>query len=159
MTFRIISEREIEMTRIFAAPRELVFEAYTDPGHIPHWWGPCSVTTRVESMDVRPGGRWRFIQRYPDGAEYAFFGEYREVAPPERLVSTFEFEGVPGLVMVDTLTLREADGKTMLTVISRFASREERDRMRESGLHDGAAEMWDRLAEHLAQLVRVRVGA
>jgi uncharacterized protein YndB with AHSA1/START domain len=159
MTFRVLSEQEVVMTRVFDAPRALVFQAYTDPAHIPYWWGPRSVTTIVAEMNVRPGGRWRFIQRHADGAEYAFFGEYREVAFPERLVSTFEFEGFPGLVMVDTLTLHETDGRTTLTVISRFASREERDRMLESGLEDGAAEMWDRLAEHLAQLVRERAGA
>jgi uncharacterized protein YndB with AHSA1/START domain len=156
-TFRIVSDREIEMTRVFDAPRELVFEAYSKPEHIPHWWGPRSVTTIVETMDVRPGGAWRFIQRDQDGVEYAFYGEYREVVPPERIVSTFEFEGFPGLVMVDTLTLRDVDGKTTLTVNSRFASREERDRMVESGLEDGAREMWDRLAEHLETL-RQRVG-
>jgi uncharacterized protein YndB with AHSA1/START domain len=156
-TFRILSDREVEMTRVFDAPRALVFAAYSKPEHIPHWWGPRSVTTIVEAMDVRPGGAWRFIQRDADGAEYAFYGEYREVEPPERIVSTFEFEGFPGLVVVDTLTLREADGKTTLTVISRFTSREERDRMVESGLEGGAREMWERLAEHLETL-RQRMG-
>jgi uncharacterized protein YndB with AHSA1/START domain len=157
-TFRILSDREVEMTRVFDAPRELVFAAYTEPEHIPHWWGPRTVTTIVEAMDVRPGGAWRFIQRDADGTEYAFYGEYREVVPPERIVSTFEFEGFPGLIMVDTLTLHEAAGKTTLTVISSFASREERDRMVESGLEDGAREMWERLAEHL-DAMRQRVGA
>jgi uncharacterized protein YndB with AHSA1/START domain len=157
-SLRVLSDREIEMTRVFDAPRELVFAAYTKPEHIPHWWGPRTVTTIVETMDVWPGGAWRFIQRDADGTEYAFYGEYREIVPPERIVSTFEFEGFPGLVMVDTLTLHEADGKTTLTVISRFTSREDRDRMVESGLEDGAREMWDRLAEHL-ETMRQHVGA
>jgi uncharacterized protein YndB with AHSA1/START domain len=151
-TFRILSDHEVEMTRVFDAPRELVFAAYTDAKQIPHWWGPRGVTTIVETLDVRPGGVWRFIQHHPDGAEYVFYGEYREIVPPERIVSTFEYEGFPGMVMLDTLTLHEADGKTTLTVISRFASRQDRDRMLESGLEGGAAEMWERLAEHLAAL-------
>lgn len=150
--FKILSDREVEMTRSFDAPRTLVFEAYTDPMHIPHWWGPRGVTTIVETMDVRPGGAWRFIQHHPDGNQYAFYGEYREVVPPERLVSTFIFEGWPDLVMVDTLTLTEHNGRTTLTVVSRFASIEDRDAMLESGLEDGAAEMWDRLAEYLETL-------
>jgi uncharacterized protein YndB with AHSA1/START domain len=150
-TFRRLSDREIEMNRLFDAPRELVFEAYTEPEHIPHWWGPREVTTIVETMDVRPGGAWRFVQRDADGNEYAFYGEYREVVPPERLVSTFTFEGMPELEMVDTLTLSEQDGKTLLTVVSRFASQEDRDAMVESGLEGGAIEMWERLAELLAQ--------
>lgn len=151
-SFRILSDREVEMTRLFAAPRELVFAAYTDPEQIPFWWGPRGVTTVVETMDVRPGGAWRFIQHHPDGAEYAFFGEYREIVPPERIVSTFQFAGFPDLVMEDTLTLTEQDGQTVLTVVSRFTSLEHRDRMLDSGLAGGAAEMWERLAEHLAVL-------
>lgn len=151
-TFRVLSDHEVEMTRVFDAPRELIFAAYTDPAQIPHWWGPRGVTTIVETMEARPGGAWRFVQRHPDGAEFVFFGEYHEVVPPQRIVSTFEFEGFPGMIMVDTLTLVEADGKTTLTVISRFATRQDRDRMVGSGLEGGAAEMWDRLAEYLAGL-------
>jgi len=74
----------------------MVFKAYTDPSIIPHWWGRRRLTTMVDKMDVRPGGVWRFVQRGPDGHEYAFNGVYREIVPPERLVQTFEFEGMPG---------------------------------------------------------------
>ncbi len=146
------SDLEIVMTRVFAAPRELVFQAYTDPKHIPHWWGLRGNTTIVDKMDVRPGGVWRYIQRAPDGTEYAFNGEFREIAPPARLVSTFEFEGMPGHVVVDTATFDEVDGKTTLTVTSLFSSVEDRDGMLDSGMEAGANESWDRLAELLARL-------
>ena len=146
------SDREIAMTRVFDAPRELVFEAYTDPKHIPHWWGLRDHTTIVDTMDVRPGGLWRYVQRAPDGTEFAFNGEYREVEPPARLVSTFEFEGMPGHVVVDTATFDEVDGKTTLTVTSLFQSVADRDGMLESGMEAGANESWDRLAELLSDL-------
>jgi uncharacterized protein YndB with AHSA1/START domain len=146
------SDTEIVMTREFDAPRELVFKAYTDPLLIPQWWGLRSNTTRVEQMDARPGGAWRYVQTSPDGQEFTFHGEYRDVSPPERLVSTFEFEGMPGHVIVDTLTLEEIDGRTRLTTTSVFASKEDRDGMIASGMESGAAESLDRLAELLASL-------
>ena len=86
LTLTLPSDREIVMTRLFDAPRELVFKAYTDPAMVPHWWGQRGATTTVDKMDVRPGGAWRFVQRGPDGSEFAFNGEYREIVPPERLV-------------------------------------------------------------------------
>ena len=150
------SDLEIVMTRVFDAPRALVFEAYTDPRHVPHWWGLRGNTTIVDKMDVRPGGQWRYIQRAPDGTEYAFNGEYREVAPPERLVSTFEFEGMPGHIAVDAAQFEERDGKTTLTVTSTFTTKEERDGMLQSGMEGGANETWDRLAELLARLQAAR---
>lgn len=101
------SDREIVMTRVFHAPRELVFKAYTDPDLIPQWWGPRRFITTVDKMDVRPGGAWRYLQRGPDGNEYGFNGVYRELVPPERLVSTFEFEGMPGHVVLDTATFED----------------------------------------------------
>ena len=146
------SDTEIVMTREFDAPRELVFRAYTDPELIPQWWGLRTNQTTVDVMDVRPGGTWRYVQRSPDGQEFGFHGEYREVTPPERLVSTFEFEGMPGHVIVDTLTLEEINGRTLLTATSRFTSKEDRDGMISSGMESGAAESHDRLAELLATL-------
>src|SRR5262245_66608961 len=96
------SDLEIVMTRVFDAPRELVFKAHTDPKMVPQWWGLRTNTTTVDKMDMRPGGVWRFVQRDPQGNEYAFNGVYREIVPPERLVNTFEFEGVPGHIVVDS---------------------------------------------------------
>jgi uncharacterized protein YndB with AHSA1/START domain len=150
--FTKLSDREIAMSRVFAAPRELVFRAYTEAEHIPHWWGPRGLTTTVETLELRPGGAWRFVQRDQDGNEYALRGEFREVMAPERLVYTFEFEGMPGHIVVDTLTFEERDGKTTLTARSLFASVEDRDGMLESGMESGAVESWDRLAELLARL-------
>ncbi|MDQ3696302.1 MAG: SRPBCC family protein [Chloroflexota bacterium] len=151
-TFTRLSDREGSMSRVFDAPRELVFSAYTDPAHIPHWWGPRDVKTTVDTMDVKPGGAWRYVHRGADGAEYGFRGEYREVVPPERLVSTFEFEPMPGHIVVDTAIFEDLDGKTRLTVTSLFQSAADFDGMLESGMESGATESWDRLAELLATL-------
>lgn len=152
MTLTLPSDREIVMTRVFNAPRTLVFEAYTKPEHIVQWWGPRKYTTIVDKMDVTPGGVWRYIARAPDGNEHAFNGVYREIVPPGRLVSTFEFEGMPGHVAVETATFEEHEGSTKLTVTSVFQTAEDRDGTLQSGMEAGAAETWDRLAEHLATL-------
>ena len=115
-----------------------------------HWWGRTGSTLPVCEVDLRPGGAWRFVERQSDGNEYAFRGEYREVVPPERLVYTFEFEGMPGQVVLETLTFEEQDGKTLLTDHARFDSVEDRDGMLQSGMEAGAAESLDRLEELLA---------
>jgi uncharacterized protein YndB with AHSA1/START domain len=159
LTVTTPSDREIAMTRVFDAPRELVFKAYTDPSRIPQWWGPKGFTTTVDQMDVRPGGVWRFVQRGPDGSEYAFNGVYREIAPPQRIVSTFEFEGMPGHVSVETLTLEEHTGKTKVTSMSLFQTVEDRDSMLQSGMEAGAAETYDRFAELLEALQEERNAA
>jgi uncharacterized protein YndB with AHSA1/START domain len=151
-TFTKLSDLEYEMSRLFDAPRELVFRVCTDPQHIPHWWGPRSVTTVVDEMDVRPGGKWRYVHRDPDGTEYGFHGEYREVVPPERLVSTFEFEGMPGHVVVDTVTFTEENGRTRLTSKSTFESAADLEGMLATGAESGAIETWERLAELLTRL-------
>jgi uncharacterized protein YndB with AHSA1/START domain len=142
--------QEIVMTHVFDAPRDLVFKTYTDPTLIPQWWGPSRLTTVVEKMELHPGGGWRFVQRDSDGNEFAFHGEYREIVPPERVVSTFEFEGMPGHVVVETVTLEDVDGKTKLTTASVFESVEDRDGMVASGMESGATESMDRLAALLA---------
>lgn len=145
------SEREIVSERVFDAPRDRVFAAYTDPELIPQWWGPRGTTTIVDQMDVRPGGAWRFVGRDPDGSETAFRGTYREVTPPERIVQTFEWEGMPGHVVVETATFEDLDGRTRVTARSLFHTSEERDGMLDSGMERGLTETHDRLAELLAQ--------
>ena len=143
------SDHEIVMTRVFDAPRELVFAAHTEPEHVKHWWGrgnPLDV-----QMDFRVGGSYRFVE-HADGEEYAFRGEYREIQAPERLVQTFEFEGMPGHISVETLVLEEHDGKTTLTSTSVFASKEDRDGMLQAGMEAGANESMDKLAELLAAM-------
>ena len=149
LTVTLPSDREIELTRVFDAPRRLVFEAHSKCEHVRHWWGPRGFALSDCKMDFRPGGAWRFVQRGPDGQDYAFRGEFREIVPPERIVWTFEFEGMPGHVSVETLTLVERDGKTTLTTRSVFDTKADRDGMLQSGMESGAAETWDRLAEYL----------
>ncbi|MCI0714205.1 MAG: SRPBCC family protein [Chloroflexi bacterium] len=145
-------KHEIRMWRDFEAPRELVFKAFTDPTLVPKWWGPYEVTTTVDQMDVRKGGIWRYVQRDDSGNEYGFSGVYHEVVSPERLVFTFEFEGLPGHVLLETVTFEEHDGKTRMIDSSIFQTVEDRDGMIQSGMERGAAASWDRFEELLKTL-------
>lgn len=146
-------KHEIIMTRVFAAPRDLVFKVITDPMTIPQWWGPRNMTTIVDKMDVQAGGLWRFLHRDQQGNEFAFHGVYHSITAPERIVDTFEFEGMPGHVILETMTLEaQADGKTMLTVSSVFQSVADRDGMLHSGMEHGANDSYDRLDELLATM-------
>ena len=152
---RIIAERgkqEVIITRTFDAPRNIVFKAYTDRNLIPQWWGPKRFTTTIDKMDVKPGGQWRFVQRDAAGNEYAFHGVYHEVRSPERIVDTFEFEGMPGHVSLETCTLEEIGGKTKMTGRSVYQTVEDRDGMLKSGMEEGVFETMDRLAELLTKL-------
>ncbi|MGH2546512.1 MAG: SRPBCC family protein [Actinomycetota bacterium] len=149
LTVTTPSDTEIQMTRVFDAPRDLVFEAHSSAEHMKNWWGPRKYETISAEVDFRPGGKWRIVHRGPDGEEYGFHGEFREIVRPERIVWTFEFEGAPGQVAVETLTLEEHDGKTTLTAVSDAGSKEARDAVLESGMTEGAAETFDRLDEYL----------
>jgi uncharacterized protein YndB with AHSA1/START domain len=137
--------QEVVVTRTFDASRERVFAIYTDPALIPQWWGPARMTTIVETMEVRPGGRWRHVSHDPDGNVFAFHGVYHDVVAPERLVSTFEFEGTPGQVSLDTVTFAETGGRTTLTVRSIFGSVDDRDEMLNAGMLDGMSESMRRI--------------
>jgi uncharacterized protein YndB with AHSA1/START domain len=141
--------------RTFDAPRELVWKAHTDPELIPQWWGPDRYTTRVEKMDVRPGGEWRWVQAGEDGSEIAFFGEYLEVEPPERIRWTFMFEvdGVGPQGGPETLTLEEVDGgkRTLMRAVSHMGSPEAIEAALATGMTQGAIETWDSLDELLAR--------
>ena len=145
------TDREIHTQRVFDAPRDRVFAAYTDPQLIPEWWGPRETTTVVDQMDVRAGGSWRFVMRSSDGSETAFRGTYREVTPPERIVQTFEWEGLPGHVSVETATFEELGDRTKVTTTSLFHTNEERDGMLGSGMEQGMNETYARLDELLAR--------
>lgn len=147
---RTPSDREIVSERVFEVPRERVFGAYTDPELIPQWWGPRRMITTVDRMDVRAGGAWRFVCRDPDGKKQGFRGVYREVTPPERIVQTFEWEGMPGHVIVETATFEDLGERTKVTTTSLFHTTEERDGMLSSGMETGLTESHDRLAELLA---------
>jgi uncharacterized protein YndB with AHSA1/START domain len=144
-------KQEVVMSRVFDAPRELVFKTYTDPTLIPQWWGPRGYTTIVDKMEVKPGGIWRYIQRGADGSEYAFKGVYHESLAPERLIYTFEFEPMAGHVCLETVKFEDQGDKTKVSVISVFQSVEDRDGMIQSGMEEGSVETWDRLAELLAK--------
>lgn len=152
LTVETPSDREIIMTRAFDAPRELVFEAHTSCQHMSQWWGPRRYEIAHCEIDFRPGGRWRIVHCGPDGDEHAFRGEFREIVPPERIVWTFEYEGMPGHISVETLSLTEEGGRTVLTATSVYDSVEERDAMLQSGMEGGARETWDRLAEYVREL-------
>ncbi len=142
---------QIVITRSFDAPRDLVFKAFTDPEAIPRWWGQRDNQTVVDELEARPGGRWRFVQRADDGSENGFHGVYHDLVAPERIVYTFEWEGLPGHVLLETITLEEQDGRTHMTDASVFQSVSDRDGMLQSGMESGAAESMDRLDEYLAR--------
>jgi uncharacterized protein YndB with AHSA1/START domain len=148
-TFTTPSDREVAMSRVFDAPRSLVWEAWTSPEHMPHWLlGPEGWTMPVCEIDLRPGGEFRFGWRKGDGEEMEIRGAYREVAPPERLVST-ESWGGDWPETINTLVLSEEDGKTTMIQTVLYPSREARDAALETGMKDGASVSFERLAEYL----------
>jgi uncharacterized protein YndB with AHSA1/START domain len=143
-------DREIVTERVFDAPRERVFQAFVDPELIPQWWGRRQDTTTVDKMDVREGGEWRFVTDGPDGTT-AFRGTYRMIDPPSKLEQTFEWEGMPGHVVVETATFEDLGGdRTRVSTRSRFDTTEERDGMLASGMEVGMGESYERLDELLA---------
>jgi uncharacterized protein YndB with AHSA1/START domain len=152
LTVTTPADREIVMTRVFDAPRRLVFEACTKPEHLVRWFGPHGWTLPVCEIDFRPGGSWRFVLRGPDGAGMGMRGVYQEISAPERLVSTESFDDYPG-ESLNTLTFVEQDGKTTFTNTILYPSREVRDAVIRSGMERGAGETYDRLAEHLGTMV------
>jgi len=152
-------KQEMVITREFDAPRELVFRAIMDPKLVSQWWGPRYLSTIVDKMDVRPGGQWRFINRDVEGNEYAFHGVYHEVLAPERVIDTFEFEGLPetGHVTLETMKLEELPGgRTRLITQSVFQSLADRDGVLQSGMESGANDTYDRLSELLETLKNER---
>lgn len=146
------SDREIEMTRVFDAPRHLVFDALTQPELIRRWYGPEGWSMSVCEVDLKVGGKWRFVSRQPSGKEIGQRGIYREVVPSERLVNTELWDDWDvGEVLVTTV-FAERDGRTTLTVTTLFPSQEVRDALINSGMASGAAETYDKLAELLASM-------
>lgn len=141
--------------REFDAPRELVWKAHTDANLIPRWWGPRRHATRVDEMDVRVGGKWRFTSVDRDGNEFAFYGEYLEVVPPEKISWTFlfEIEGVGEQGGPETMTLEDlGGGRTLLRAVSHMGSPDAIDAALGTGMVEGAIETWDRLEELLPEL-------
>ena len=148
-TFSMPSDREVVMTRVFDAPRDLVYEAWTTPEHVTQWLlGPDGWTMPVCEMDLRPGGAWRRVWRKGDGSEMEMRGEYREVSPPERVVET-ESWGGDWPETLNTLELAEEDGRTIATLSVLYPSKEARDAAIQTGMKDGADRSFARLEEHL----------
>ena len=142
------SDTEIRIERTFEAPRQLVWEAYTDPELLPEWLGPRELTMTVDEFDLRPGGSYRFTHRDSEGNEFVFFGELREVEEPNLIVRTFAWEGMPGKFSVERAEFEELDGdRTRIVVTSSFDSKEDRDGMLESGMEHGVVESYTRLDE------------
>jgi uncharacterized protein YndB with AHSA1/START domain len=154
------SDREIVITRVFNAPRELVFKAWTEPEHVAQWWGPKGFTTRITELDLRPGGKWRYVMIGPDGTEYPVKGVFREIVPLERIVTTDEFdEGFEKVVNADlpkgivaTAIFEDLAGKTKLTLRILHESIEDRGKHEEMGVVGGWNSTLDCLEEYLAKL-------
>jgi uncharacterized protein YndB with AHSA1/START domain len=148
-TFTTPSDREIVATRVVDAPRKLVWEAWTNPEHVPHWMlGPEGWTMPVCEIDLRPGGEWDFVWRQPDGTEMEMRGAYREIVPPERLVQT-ESWGGDWPETLNTLVLTEKGGKTTMRCTVLYPSKEARERALGTGMTEGWSASYDRLDEYL----------
>lgn len=137
--------------RVQDAPRDMVFKAQTTPELFEQFWGPERYTTKVERMEIKKGGVWRVLQRDPEGNEFAFNGVYHEVTP-ERIIDTWEWEGMPGHVLLETIKMEEIDGRTKLTNISVFQTVEDRDGMYRSGMVEGSEATMDRMAKLLRKM-------
>ncbi len=152
------SDREITITRVFDAPRDLVWKAFTDPALLAQWWGRGN-KVEVERFELARGGHWRFVEHHEGGSD-GFEGRFSEVTPPERLVQTFEWDGLPGHVAVNSMTLEDlGDGRTKIVTTSLFHTTEDRDGMFQSGMEGGLSESYaalDRLLESMKQARRTR---
>ncbi len=152
---RLVAEpgkQEVVVTRTFDVPRERLFKALNDPRLIPEWWGPRYLTTTVDKLEARPGGSWRFVQQGESGDQHAFHGVYHSVVAPETMVMTFEYEGEPGHVALQTITLEDLGDKTLLREHSVFQSLADRDGMVQAGMEVGVNDSMDRLAELMLKM-------
>jgi len=152
-TVTLPTDEQILITREFDAPRHLVFEAWTTPELVKRWWHAKRGEMTVAEIDLRVGGTWRYAMVTEDGFEVAFHGEYREIVPNERIVSTETYEGVPEGVSeadattVNTATFAEADGRTTVTILVQAPSKATRDAIVESGMEAGLQDALDLLEE------------
>ena len=143
---------EMEITHKFEAPLDLVYKIYTDPNLIPEWWGPRNLTTTIEKMELRPGGIWRYIQRDPQNNIFAFHGIYHSLVPNKQIISTFEWEGMPGHVILVTTSFEEQGNRTIVTQQNVFQSVQDRDGMIQQGMEEGTLEGDERFNELLTRL-------
>jgi uncharacterized protein YndB with AHSA1/START domain len=148
-TVTLPTDEQILITREFDAPKHLVYKAWTTPELVKRWWHANRGEMTVAEIDLRVGGTWRFVMVADGGVEVGFHGEYREIVPNERIVSTEIYEGYPDAEAVDTLTLTELNGRTTLTILVQHASKEDRDAHIESGMEAGLQDALD-LMEQVA---------
>jgi uncharacterized protein YndB with AHSA1/START domain len=144
-TVTLPTDEQILITREFDAPKHLVYKAWTTPELVKRWWSANRGEVTIAEIDLRVGGTWRYVMVTGDGFEVGFHGEYREIVPNERLVSTEVYEGMPDAEALDTLTLTEVDGRTTLTILVQHSSKEHRDAHIESGMEDGLQDALDLL--------------
>ncbi len=143
------TDREIRIERVFDAPRARVWQAFTDPKMVAQWWGRGNKLV-IERMEVERGGHWRYVEHSPDGP-HGFEGRYREVTPPQRLVQTFEWDGMPGYVMIETVNFEDlGDGRTRVVTTLLAHTTEERDGMLNSGMEQGMNQSYAALDRLLA---------
>jgi uncharacterized protein YndB with AHSA1/START domain len=155
--FKFTSEpgkQEFLITSVFNAPRELVFMTFINPNLLPEWWGPKYLTTIIDRIDARPDGTWRYIQKDKKGNTYAFHGVFHDVSFPERIIQTFEYEGTPGHVILETITFEEFNGKTKITEHSVFQTVDDRDEMVAEDCEKGSSESMSRFAELLSKITK-----
>jgi uncharacterized protein YndB with AHSA1/START domain len=150
-TVTLPADEQILITREFDAPKHLVYEAWTTPELVKRWWGGKRGEVTLVEIDLRVGGSWRYVMS-GEGFEVGFHGEYREIVPDERIVSTEVFEGMPDAASLNTLTLTETDGRTLLTVLVQHASKEYRDGHVNSGMEIGLQEALDALERVVGSL-------
>lgn len=145
------TDREIRIERIFNASRDRVWQAMTDPALVAEWWGRGNKLV-IEKLEVKRGGHWRFVEHSAEGV-HGFEGRFREVTPPERVVQTFEWDGMPGYVIINTMTLEDiGDDRTRMVTTSLFHSTEERDGMLESGMEGGMNQSYEALDRLLLRM-------
>jgi uncharacterized protein YndB with AHSA1/START domain len=146
------TDTQIKIEREFDAPAHLVYRAYTEPELVRRWWTAKRGEMTVVDIDLRVGGGWRYVMESPDGLEVAFHGEYREIVPGERLVSTEVYEAMPDVAALDTVTFEERDGRTLLTILVEHTRKEHRDAHVESGMEEGLQDALDLLEQVAAAL-------
>jgi uncharacterized protein YndB with AHSA1/START domain len=146
--------REVIITRVFDAPKAKVWRAFSEPELVVQWLGPRKYKMEIDKWDMKPGGSYRYLHKGDDGSEFGFHGLIHGIYGQDKVVQTFEFEGLPepGHVAMDTLLLEEQDGKTKVTTISVFQTVEDRDGMIQSGMEGGVTEGHERLDELLVKI-------
>lgn len=151
--FEVDSEiAEVIVTQLFEAPREKVWKASTDPKLIPQWWGPRNLVTTIDTLDLKPGGAWRFVQRDPKGEIFAFRGVYKVVKAPQELSYTFEWEAMPGHIITESMVLEQEGNKTRSVSSIVFPSREDMQGMLDADMEMGNREGFERMVELLAKM-------